>query len=46
MTSKEIDAIVDRFFKTIVHRLIFARLGEIDGDGQIDWDWVKNGDKK
>ena len=44
----EIDKSIDRFFENPIHRLIFARLGQIDGDndGKIDWDWLKNGDKK
>jgi len=48
MTPEEIKKITDKFFESPTNRLIFARLGQIDGDndGKIDWDWVKNGDNK
>lgn len=48
MKKEEIDKMVNEFFDNPINRLIFARLGQIDGDndGKIDWDWVRYGDKK
>lgn len=45
MNKEEIDEHIDKFFENPINRLIFARLGQIDGDneGKINWEWVKNG---
>ena len=41
----DINKFIDEFFENPIHRLIFARLGQIDGE-EIDWEWVRTGRTK